>query len=528
MPLFVGVEEERLLRAAALMETLAFRGGEAIYRQGDPGDGMYFILSGQVRLSRMEQRGKPPRVLGNLEGGDFFGADTFSPEGMRLDSAIPLGETLVLFLSSEAAPDFSDILPELPERVNLAQETQKLAEAHSFPWIDEAEYIHYASRRHPMMLWLKIGPLVLGGGLLIGMLSAFLPYQQTRWLLLFPSLVILAVLFGLAWVGLDWWNDYYVVTRKRVVVQERTQLLYDTRSESMVDQIQAVETTTSQLGRIFSYGDVSVRTYTGMLVFRAVSNPQEVAAVIRDLQTRSRSGQRQEELRQIDAMLQARLAGTPYEAKEIPNVEAGYHAVEGWLSRLFQLRSEFGDSVQFRTHWFVLLRKLSLPGLLAVASLVAGLWVLARSSAGMLDGVTAGSAFTAACVIFLVMLGWWLYRFLDWYQDVYVITPDMVIDINHKPLGKEDKRSAPMKNILSIEYRRLGILGLLFNYGTVFIRVGESEMTFDEVANPSEVQRELFFRMSQRETREKLAREEQERQRMADWISAYHRLSGSH
>ena len=68
---------------------------------------------------------------------------------------------------------------------------------------------------------------------------------------------------------------------------------------------------------------------------------------------------------------------------------------------------------------------------------------------------------------------------------------------------------------------------MLLNFGTVYIRVGDTVLTFDDVSDPSEVQRELFFHISQRETRERQFQEEKERQRIADWISAYHRISGT-
>ena len=56
---------------------------------------------------------------------------------------------------------------------------------------------------------------------------------------------------------------------------------------------------------------------------------------------------------------------------------------------------------------------------------------------------------------------------MDWHNDIYLITPDQVVDVNKKPLGHEERQAAPLKNILGIEYKRLGIIGLLLNFGTV-------------------------------------------------------------
>jgi hypothetical protein len=124
----------------------------------------------------------------------------------------------------------------------------------------------------------------------------------------------------------------------------------------------------------------------------------------------------------------------------------------------------------------------------------------------------------------LAMLAWWIYALVDWRNDVYIITGDQLLDIYKKPLAEEERRAAPLKNIQTIEYKRIGLAGLLLNFGTVFIRVGDVEFTFDNVSNPSEVQRELFARFMELTQREKRANLESERQRMAEWIEAYHKV----
>jgi len=69
------------------------------------------------------------------------------------------------------------------------------------------------------------------------------------------------------------------------------------------------------------------------------------------------------------------------------------------------------------------------------------------------------------------MLCWLIYRYIDWRDDVFQLTPTQVIDIDRKPFGRLSRRSAPLENILSIEYERKGIFQMLFNFGTVYITV---------------------------------------------------------
>ncbi len=119
---------------------------------------------------------------------------------------------------------------------------------------------------------------------------------------------------------------------------------------------------------------------------------------------------------------------------------------------------------------------------------------------------------------------WWLYEYMDWRNDAYIVSDENLIDVNKRPLGREEKRAAPVRNVQSIEYARLGVLGLILNYGTVTIRVGEAELTFDYVFNPSEVQQEVFKRLAKRDYSRRQAEIQDDQARLADWIEAYHHI----
>ena len=79
-----------------------------------------------------------------------------------------------------------------------------------------------------------------------------------------------------------------------------------------------------------------------------------------------------------------------------------------------------------------------------------------------------------------------------------------------------------MENILSIEYKRIGIFGLLLNFGTVYITLGNTQFTFDQVYDPSRVQQDLFRRMAERQYRKRQNDIQEEHERVSDWIATYH------
>jgi len=92
-----------------------------------------------------------------------------------------------------------------------------------------------------------------------------------------------------------------------------------------------------------------------------------------------------------------------------------------------------------------------------------------------------------------------------------------LVDVNRKPLGKEERRSAPVQNIQTVEFKRKGIIGLLLNFGTVHIQIGNQELSFDDVYNPAAIQAEIFARFKNHN--QKSSRMEQEK--LADWIKTY-------
>ena len=52
IPIFSSTRTEDLTRIAAIAQEVEFKKGEAIFRENDPGDAMYFVTRGAVRLHK--------------------------------------------------------------------------------------------------------------------------------------------------------------------------------------------------------------------------------------------------------------------------------------------------------------------------------------------------------------------------------------------------------------------------------------------------------------------------------------------
>ncbi len=143
-------------------------------------------------------------------------------------------------------------------------------------------------------------------------------------------------------------------------------------------------------------------------------------------------------------------------------------------SDTLKLRYESGDTVIYRKHWVVLLLEAWMPvlGMLAVIGLFfQRLYQLIRTPGEVFISFNGGiqvDAWAGALLILLVVLFvWFVYRVLDWSNDKFEVTSEQIIDLDKKPFGTETRNAAQLENILGTEYRRIGLLGNIFNFGTV-------------------------------------------------------------
>ncbi len=72
IPFFGGLDPTALERLAASMRSRRFRRGEVIFHIGDPGDALFVIVSGEVKISLPSETGDEA-ILATLRPGDFFG-----------------------------------------------------------------------------------------------------------------------------------------------------------------------------------------------------------------------------------------------------------------------------------------------------------------------------------------------------------------------------------------------------------------------------------------------------------------------
>lgn len=528
--IFASLSEEQLLSVADRLDTHLYQQDALIFEKGDPADGLYIISSGRVRI--MQGSANHQREISTYERGDFFGEEGMIIGQQRKATAICASNLIVYHLKSEQIENLTEEFPEIIAPIRLAIDSFRLIRKKDFKWRSPRESIQFVARRHIFFLGLRLlVPLAIGAITLAITASIFFMATDKNAVAEFAFFLNILVIFGWGiWLIIDWSNDYAIITNRRAVTLEKVALLYEKRREAPLDAILSVESQTGQLGRWFGFGNVIIRTFTGQLLFKHLSQPELVVRLINEKRSRANILARRNQQHSKEDAIRQRLGyehrkPDPFEDSQSPNpaqieekVKPGL--IPEWLSAIFRLRTEQAGVITYRTHWIVLLKGIFLPSLF--------LFFLCVIFLVRIFGVLITIPFGPMLVFFLISataLGlWWLYKFQDWRNDRYIITQDQIIDVFKKPLGQEQKRSAPIKNVQTVEFERVGLISLILNYGTVFVRVGDTTFSFDYVYNPSEAQSEIFSRYYAITQGQKKREQQQLQQEMADWIQVYHQV----
>lgn len=100
LPLFANLNDAELTALAKDFTARRFQHGETIFFQGDPGQALYLIEAGRVRIYVQDDRGQETSVI-FYSAGDIFGELAVIDGLPRSASAIAADETIVHVLSRE-------------------------------------------------------------------------------------------------------------------------------------------------------------------------------------------------------------------------------------------------------------------------------------------------------------------------------------------------------------------------------------------------------------------------------------------
>lgn len=532
--LFHGLDDARLQQVAQYFREKTYSLDDVIIDENQQGEAFYIIIEGDVIVSR--KINDVDTQIDILVPGDYFGEESLLLSTLTT-ATVTAARDVILYRADRQS--FNDLLLEFPEVEKYLQRTiqsRYFIRKHRFTWLSPDEVVYQVSRKHVALLILTLLPpvLVILLGMALGLYVLIsLPASIIHTASLVFAILIMAAgaVWGL-WTGFDWSNDYYIVTNQRVVWIEQIILIYESRVEAPLTTIQAVNVRTDLLGRLLGYGDVTVNTYTGRVVLRIIGDPYQMSALIQEHWHRAQMSfqreQKDEMVRSVYRILGKELPPDTTARKVIPLPSKGDDYQEPsflstYFSNIFNLRYQDGNTITYRKHWLILLRKTWKPFL---AFLVVFIGLILGVITGVYNRFDILSIeifiLIGVLLILLIIFPWWLYNYVDWRNDIYQVTDKNIFDIERKPLGTEIRKSGSLEKILSLEHTRPGFIGFVFNVGTVIINFGDAKFDFVGVYEPARVQQDIFNRMHLLRTQQQKAEVARERDRVLSILTIYH------
>jgi uncharacterized membrane protein YdbT with pleckstrin-like domain len=416
------------------------------------------------------------------------------------------------------------LMPVLYSRLQIRVDSFRMTLGIPFSWLDAGETVYYVSRIHPIFL---VRALILPGVLLMLDFSVWLwAFSGAPSAAISAPFGILFVIFAIwfLWNYLDWTNDYSVITNQRAVFQEKVIGIYNNRREAFLTAIRSVDLKTTLWGNYLGYSDVIVHTYAGVVTLQRLQNAKEAMQFLEEQRRRMIAVQSQREKEDFQAYLRQRVH--PAQSSAPPVTVSSPSAKQKPIISTrtpfpYRMRFEEGTKVTYRTHIVFLFARVWWAVLIMLLIPILSLYYVFATPSTFASPALWRVLIFPVILIYLVLGGIYWYRSEDWHNDTYAISETQIIDRTKKPLGREETRTASMSNIEAIRFEQKGILALIFNYGTVYLRVGQTELTFDNVFNPSDVQRDIYRRIVEREQKQQHERNMQERERVMEWIESY-------
>lgn len=528
-----------------------YQQGARVINQGDANDHRFFVvISGQLRAIDMTDA--PPRLLNYLDRASIFGTRALLNEE-------PRSATVEVIVDSRLATfdrdDWAWLIHQNDRiEVYFRNLERKFEEPglQDFPGRQFDEVVVIAVKRHvlallaklPIPLALLIVPVLfliaaeLWGIRLIG--SSLSDLFLTA--LVIVPFVILAVVLAIYYY-LDWRNDDFIVTTKRVIHIERVLLYGEQRDEAPLIRVQDVTVITFDLlERFFDYHDLALRTAgAGTIRLNGIPRANEIRDAIFRERARARARVSASEvgtLRQLIAQrldwedaLERPVVAVAEEEAIVETPEQTHHlpaVIDYFWPRVKEVNEdeEEGTVIVWRKHYFVLLATIFFPLVAVLTSLylfIAGIFALAPFGASVSIPILAvlGIAFLASAV-------WYLLRYDDWTRDRYIVTNSRIVDVEATPfrLRGEQRREGTFDNIQNITYDIPNLLSQLLNLGDVIIETAGTEQTFtfDKVFDPSGVQEEIFNRMVRYQQRQREQYRDANADQLVNILAEYHHL----
>ena len=553
VPLFANLEVEELAPLARLFHKRSYQVGEIVYQQGTEGDAYFVLDAGRLRVRNVDQAGRE-HMLNYINAPAWFG-ETSLLTGVHRDTTVDVfsKEASLYILPKHEFDQALHEQPDLMGRLQISPEVQKKLEASSlYEWLLPGEIVVVNTRRHWFALILMLR-LPLGGALVLGLLTGLTAILSFNFWPIFLALLFLWIIGSSIWNVVDWSNDFYIVTNRRVIHIEKVVFFLDQREEAPIEQVaNVIEVVNGVSARVLGFSELHVETSGHKTdidfdfapshykirnsIFEQIDRIRSRAAF--EKRERIRAGIRDELIEHLDPdehkRAQARAAAAAAEAAlSTPTtaVKKNRARVAVWFEKRFGMRIDEGKQITWRKHWNVLIAEAGLPSLLWLAFLLAGLLqlsgvipltVIDRANLQTLAG------FVGVWLLFLLGIGFWAwYEYEDWRNDIYAVTDDRLVDSVRAPFGFQQRSiETTLDRVQDISFDKPNFLAAILNYGDLKIETGgaQGQLVFTSITDPQRASQEIFRRREAYRARREQQQARQERVQFLDWFLEYNRF----
>ncbi len=331
------------------------------------------------------------------------------------------------------------------------------------------EQIVLVARQHPYRLLVGTWPVILGLlvliVLLIGQASTLVP--GALWGMAEILIGAVTLLMLVRWAVDDayhWWNTLYSITDQRVIQSFHGVTQQD--AEIPLNKIQATRVITSSIMHwLLGFGSVEIAGSAGQrIIFRDISAPRQVDVQIQAARDRARQVRQPTLAPLADPRIQHVLEtlGAP-EPMPAPMPLSADVSLAWPLSRAARVPLEQGEQQLgvISRHWWALVLR-GRWALLVLAAAILCLWLSAALA------VPLGMLTLALSVAGGI---WGLLAYLDFADDVFILTTRRVIDVQRKYF-------VLFETDIAIEYTKIQVVDLavtsawarLLGYGNVIVK----------------------------------------------------------
>jgi CRP/FNR family transcriptional regulator, cyclic AMP receptor protein len=127
VPLFAGLDADGMASLTRGMRIRRFRRGETIFHLGDPGDALFIVMGGSIKITLPADSGDEA-ILATLRPGDFFGELALLDGAPRSATAVAIEATETYILPRERFRELISSEPIMREALlaTLAAEVRRL------------------------------------------------------------------------------------------------------------------------------------------------------------------------------------------------------------------------------------------------------------------------------------------------------------------------------------------------------------------------------------------------------------------